>query len=159
MDIKIKDMETEDEIRGKAFVHWRTWHDTYPGLVSPDYLEKLTLEKCEEKAFRWLDNLLVAKVEDKVVGFVGYGQSTEEPEDGEIFALYVLPEYQRMGIGRMLMEAGLQKLKGYGKIHIWLLKENSRAFRFYESCGFLADGMEKISPSVGALGIRMTIER
>jgi ribosomal protein S18 acetylase RimI-like enzyme len=158
MDIEIKDMETEDEIRGKAYVHWRSWHDTYPGLVSPDYLEKLTLEKCEETAFRWPGNLLVAKDKDRVVGFIGYGQSTEDPEDGEIFALYVLPEYLGKGIGRQLMDAGLEKLKAYPKVHVWLLKENRRAFSFYEKCGFQSDGTEKLSPSVKAVGIRMTLE-
>ena len=159
MDIEIKKMETEDETRGKAFVHWRSWHDTYPGLVSQEYLDKLTLEKCEEIAFSWPDNLLVAKDKERVVGFVGYGQSTEEPEDGEIFALYVLSGYLGTGIGKRLMNAGLEKLKEYPKIHVWLLKENRRAFRFYEKCGFLPDGNEKMSPSVGAVGIRMTLNR
>ncbi len=159
MDIVIKKMETEDETRGKAFVHWRSWHDTYPGLVIQEYLDKLTLEKCEEIAFSWPDNLLVAKDKDRVIGFVGYGQSTEEPEYGEIFALYVLSEYRGMGIGRRLMDAGLEKLKEYPKIHVWLLKENRRAFRFYEKCGFQSDGTEKLSPSVNAVGIRMTLEK
>jgi ribosomal protein S18 acetylase RimI-like enzyme len=156
MDIQIKEMETEEEIRGKAFVHWRSWHATYPGLVSQDYLEKLTLEKCEEIAFKWPSGLLVAKDGDKVVGFIGCGQSMEEPGDGEIFSLYVLPEYLGMGIGKKLMEAGLEKLKAYSRIHVWLLKDNTRAFRFYEKCGFLADGLEKLSPSVDAIGVRMS---
>jgi ribosomal protein S18 acetylase RimI-like enzyme len=101
----------------------------------------------------------VAKDKDRVIGFVGYGQSTEEPEYGEIFALYVLSEYRGMGIGRRLMDAGLEKLKEYPKIHVWLLKENRRAFRFYEKCGFQSDGTEKLSPSVNAVGIRMTLEK
>jgi hypothetical protein len=40
-------METEDEIKGKAYVHWRAWHEAYPDLVSQEYLNQLTLEKCE----------------------------------------------------------------------------------------------------------------
>ena len=47
MDIVIKKMESDDEIRGKAYVYWRSWHEAYPGLVSEDYLDKLTLEKCD----------------------------------------------------------------------------------------------------------------
>ena len=61
MNIIIKAMETEAEIRGKAYVHWRAWQEAYPGLVSREYLEKLSLEKCEQMAFRFPENTLVAK--------------------------------------------------------------------------------------------------
>ena len=57
MSIVIKKMETEEEIRGKAFVHWRGWHDAYPGLVSQAHLDRLTLEECEKNAFRWTDRI------------------------------------------------------------------------------------------------------
>ena len=73
MCITIKKMETDDEIRGKAFVHWKSWQEAYPGLVDQAYLDKLTLEKCEEMAYRWPGNLLVAKDHERVVGFVGFG--------------------------------------------------------------------------------------
>ena len=71
MSILIKPMETDAEVRGKAYVHWKCWQETYPGLVSQEYLDKLTLAKCKELAFRWRDDLLVAKEGDRVVGFVG----------------------------------------------------------------------------------------
>ena len=43
MDMEIKSMETDEEIRGKAYVHWKAWHEAYPGLVSEAYLDNLTL--------------------------------------------------------------------------------------------------------------------
>ena len=92
MNIEIKKMETEEEIKGKAYVHWRCWHETYPGLVSREYLDKLTLQKCEEIAFQWPDNTMIAKDDGRVIGFVGYGASQEPDEAGEIFALYTLSE-------------------------------------------------------------------
>ena len=73
MPITIKPMETDEEIRGKAFVHWKCWQETYPGLVSQDYLDKFTLEKSEGKAFQWRDNILVAKEGGRVSGVEGYG--------------------------------------------------------------------------------------
>ncbi len=152
-------METEEETMGKAYVHWRSWHATYPGLVSPAYLNALTLEKCEEIARRWPDNILVAKDGVRVVGFVGYGESTEDAGAGEIYALYVLPEYCGTGVGLTLMRAGLERLGAYPRVYVWLLKENRRAFRFYQKCGFSPDGKEKLSPSVDAVGIRMVLDR
>ncbi len=160
MNIAIKKMETPEEIKGKASVHWRAWHEAYSGIVSQAYLDKLTLKKCEEIAFQWPDNILVAKDGDRVVGFVGYGKSGEEgPEAGEIFALYVLSEYYGTGVGLLLMNAGLEQLRDYSQIRLWLLKDNQRAFRFYQKCGFVADGKEKLSQTVGAVGIRMTLNR
>ena len=87
MNIIIKRMETDEEIKGKAFVHWKAWHEAYPDLVSQEYLDKLTYEKCESMAFSWRDNLLVAMDRNTVIGFVGYGDRGEEsPNAGEIFA-------------------------------------------------------------------------
>lgn len=33
MQITIKKMETDDEIRGKAYVHWKSWQEAYPGML------------------------------------------------------------------------------------------------------------------------------
>ena len=160
MKITLKKMETPEEIRGKAFVHWKSWHQAYPGIVSPQALEKLTLERCEEIAFNWPDNLIIARNGEQVIGFVGYGHRDEEPEGtGEIFALYVLEEYHGTGIGKKLMEAGLRQLKDCPEICLWTLKENRRAIRFYHKCGFREDGREKLNDYLKAVEIRMTLER
>lgn len=159
MAIQIKKMETEEEIRGKAYVHWYCWQTVYAGMVDQAYLEQLTLEKMEEKAFRSTDNVLVAKDDGRVVGFVGYGKSEEAgPEAGEIFTLYVLPAYFGTGLGLKLMNVALERLQDYRQIRVWLLKENKRADRFYQKCGFIPDGNEKLS-KMGAVGIRMTLNR
>lgn len=153
-------METDEEIRGKAYVHWSGWRTAYPGLVSSEYLNKLTLETCEQKAFLWRDNLLVAKEGERVIGFVGYGGRGEaEPDTGEVFALYVLPEYWGTGVAQKLMEAALSELSAYPKIALWMVKGNARANRFYEKCGFRPTGREKHVSSIGADGIELMLKR
>ncbi len=160
MNIVIKKMETDEEIKGKAFVHWKSWHESYPGIVSQDYLDRLTLEKCEQLAFRWKDHILIAKNDGRVVGFLGYGdRGDEDPDTGEIFALYVLSEYHGTGLGHRLMEEGLKQLKAYRNICLWVLKENLRAIRFYQKCGFVPDGAEVFSTIVSAAEIRMILKR
>ena len=160
MGIIIKKMETDDEIRGKAFVHWKSWHEAYPGIMSREYLDKHTLERCEKLAFRWGGNILVAKDGNRVVGFVGYGDRGEEaPKTGEIFALYVLSEYYGKGVAQQLMKTGLEQLNGYSQICLWVLKENNRAIRFYQKCGFLPDGEELVSQNAGSTEIRMVLTR
>ena len=152
--ITIKQMETDAEIRGKAYVHWSCWHEAYADVVSAAYLEKLTLEKCEQMAFQWRDNILVAKDGERVVGFAGYGEAA--PDTGELFALYVLKEYRGSGVAQSLMSAAAERLSAYPKIGLWVLKENPRAIRFYEKHGFRADGAQMRLESLDAVVCRMT---
>lgn len=145
MSIEIKPMESDDEIRGKAYVHWKAWQEAYAGIVDQAYLDALTLEKCTDIAFRWPDNLLVAKEDQKVVGFVGYGSSSDDalPETGEIFSIYILREYYDKKIGYALMSAAVEKLSAYKRIAVWALEGNQRAIKFYERYGFRFDGTRK----------------
>ena len=160
MGIILKKMETDEEIMGKAYVHWKSWHEAYTGIVSQEYLDKLTLEKCEKMAFSWPDNTIVAKENGNVIGFVCYGDRGEEaPDVGEIFALYVLADYYGKGVGRKLMDVGLEQIKHFSQVRLWVLKENRRAIRFYEKCGFQPDGTEMTSPNISATEIRMTLKR
>ena len=57
------------------------------------------------------------------------------------------------------MNAALAELAGHPRVCLWVLKENKRAIRFYETCGSRADGTEKYVETVGAAGIRMVLER
>ena len=158
MDITLKEMETEDEIRGKAYVHWKAWHEAYPAMISHEYLEKLTLKKCEKIAFSWPDNTIVAKDSDRVIGFVCFGNRGEEtPETGEIFALYLLSEYYGTGVALQLMNAGLDQLDGFSQVCLWVLKENKRAIRFYQKCGFYLNGEEMVSSNIDASEIKMVL--
>lgn len=162
MDITVKQMESDSEIRGKAYVHWKSWQDAYAGLVDQSYLDNHTLEKCTDIAFRWQDNLLVAKENDKVVGFVGYGAYRDDtlPEAGEVFAIYILKEYYDKKVGYKLMSAAIEKLSEYKKIAVWVLEGNHRAIKFYERCGFRFDGTKKqITLGTVNTEIRMVFNR
>ena len=145
MDIQIKPMETEAETRGKAYVHWKAWQEAYAGLVDPAYLDRMTLEKCTDIAFRWPDNLLVAKDGDRVIGFAGYGAYRDDtmPNTGEVYAIYILKDYYDRKIGYSLMRAAIERLTEYERIAVWVLEGNARAIRFYEKCGFKFDGTRK----------------
>ena len=68
-------------------------------------------------------------------------------------------KYQGRGIGRRLLEAALELLKDSREICLWTLKENRRAIRFYQKCGFEPDGAEKLNPRLEAAEIRMTYRR
>ena len=146
MDIIIKKIETEEEILGKAYVHWKSWHEAYQQIVAKSYLEKLTLKKCEEIAHSGIDKNWIAKDGEDVVGFITFGNCRDEDlEDAaEIFAIYVLEAYYGKGVGSLLMEKALEKLSDRKKIALWVFKENPRAIAFYRRFGFMPDGEERI---------------
>lgn len=162
MDIIIKKMETDEEKRGKAYVHWKSWQEAYPGIVSQEFLDNLSIEQCEKWAFEYPDNTLIAKDGDKVVGFVSYGtyRWEEEPdESGEIYAIYTLSDYYGTGVGKELMQAGLAAIPESKKVAVRVLKENARAIRFYEKFGFRSDGTELDDDILQAKEILMVMNR
>ncbi|WP_161951249.1 GNAT family N-acetyltransferase [Streptococcus suis] len=142
----IKPMESETEIQGKAYVHWKSWQEAYADLLPQEFLENVyTLERCQDWAVRYPQNILVALVDERVVGFTCYGASSQEDLQpaGEIYALYVLSDYYGQKIGYQLMQAALEKLQSYKQISLWVLEGNARAIAFYEKVGFRFDGVKK----------------
>ena len=163
MDIIIKPMETEEEIRGKAFVHWKSWQESYAGIVDAEYLSRMSVERCEESARRWPENTWVAKDGERVIGFTVAcricDKSGAQTGEGEVRAIYVLEEYQRLGIGYALMQQALKTLSGCRVVCVWVLKDNRKAIRFYERVGFRADGAEQdYTLGTPVRIIRMTLE-
>ncbi len=72
------DERAVDEIDGKGYVHYKSWQETYEGLIDDEYLKNMTEEKCKAIAHKWTNNILVAKDGDKVIGFVGYGKYRDD---------------------------------------------------------------------------------
>ena len=141
----ISPMKTEEEINGKAYVHYQSWQETYAGLVDEAYLKKRSLGSCRGIAHRWRDGILVAEMGENVIGFVAYGAYRDQtlPQCGEIYAIYVLREYHGKQVGYALMNAAFERLSDHAQIAVWVLKGNERAIRFYERYGFHFDGTEQ----------------
>ncbi len=145
--ITIREMHNDEhDVHGKAFVVWRGWHDSYSGLISRDFLDRLTLEKCIEISAGRTDGTLVALNEEgSVIGFASCGACRDEDltDTGEVYAIYVLKEYHGMHAGSALMRECLKRLSGYPAAVVWTLAENRKAIAFYEHMGFRKDGTEK----------------
>ncbi len=161
----IKRLETEDEIKGKAYVHFRAWKETYTGLIDQIYLDSRKLETSERIARKAFENgfpSLVAKDGDRVVGFADYGpcRSEDLTDAGEIYAIYILRDHYDTGTGRALMGKALEALSGYRKTAVWVLEGNERAIRFYQRCGFRFDGKkQELSLGTTVTEVRMVLER
>jgi GNAT superfamily N-acetyltransferase len=92
----------------------------------------------------------VAVRDGTVVGWVAAGPCRDGdrpgPDQGEVYACYVLPAWWRHGVGRILLThaTGALTASGRGDISLWVLEANKRARRFYESFGFAADGSRQL---------------
>lgn len=95
------------------------------------------------------DNFLV-EIGEETAGFLTVGACRDEELDpatsGEIWGIYLAPEFWRRGIGTALCQFGLKLLisRGYNQATLWVLKENAAARNFYEAMGFMVDGAERI---------------
>lgn len=145
MGVIIREMNRND-IEGKAYVHYKSWHETYTGLVPDKYMKNITLEKCVDITNKYPENTIVAIVDGKVVGFACYGQSRDEDlsNSGELIAIYILKSYQGRGIGKLMADACFEKMCDCRYVSVWVLSENYNAIGFYKNYGFEADGVKKI---------------
>jgi ribosomal protein S18 acetylase RimI-like enzyme len=87
---------------------------------------------------------LVAEEGGRVIGFAGFGPSRNEhapPGEGEVYALYVLPDRWRSGVGGRLLAAAERSLSdaGFEAAILWVLDSNDGARRFYEALGWRTD--------------------
>lgn len=160
-------MESPKDREGKAFVHYQSWIETYTGLMDGRVLASQTLERCRRVAERFPENtfvLLDRERDDRVAGFACYLRRAREfvsvPDASEIVALYVLREYQGLGLGRMLMEHCLAWLHR-PNVALMVLKGNEKAIGFYEHMGFRLTGREQTDRFNGGeiTELEMVLER
>lgn len=163
MEFYLRDGRAEDAEQ-KGLVHFTSWKETYTGLMSKEYLEKLQLESCINSARNYYQNNIVAIVDNLVVGFVGYLEDSRDissiKPSSEIMSIYLLKKYQKKGIGYALMQEALNRLT---KKHITLfvLKDNFVAINFYKKIGFKFTGHKIVQPIIGdeLIELEMVLER
>jgi ribosomal protein S18 acetylase RimI-like enzyme len=131
-----------------ARVHVDTWKAAYAGMVPDEVLSALSTGPREamwrESITRGFPDLVVAKENDQVAGFISFGACRDENvpgQVGEIYALYVLSAQWSQGVGRGLWLYARDRLMelGYQSVSLWVFAENARAIKFYLAAGFVLD--------------------
>lgn len=123
-------------------VHDLAWRNAYRGIIPGLALEKMISRRGEqwwERNIRRGGAVFVLEVCGVVAGYVSVGRSRMKrlSYSGEIFELYVHPDYQGLGFGKKLLEAGKAILRrnNLDDIAVRVLSDNERAGAFYGSCG------------------------
>lgn len=161
------DVATPADCRAIAEVHVASWRRAYAGILPAPYLASLSIR---ERELRWQHDLsehhtetvFVARLSEQVIGFgvVGPCRDTDAPADrGELWAIYVSPDYWRHGVGRQLWLAGLCRLRAdrYRTATAWVLAGNQRAINFYTHAGFIVEPASR--KQVNRDGIELDIIR
>jgi ribosomal protein S18 acetylase RimI-like enzyme len=137
-------------------IHVRTWRAAYEHVFGAARLAGMRAERRIEQWRGWLAqgvDAWVCEGEDgSIVGFVWIGASREAEREGELFAIYVLPEAWGSPAGRELMAVARDALRAaYPTSILWVLEDNPRARRFYEREGWSLDGGRKEEELLGAI--------
>jgi GNAT superfamily N-acetyltransferase len=105
---------------------------------------------------------------DGIVGYAFFGPETDvlgapwphplspagqQGQVAELYALYVHPAWWSTGTGRALMDRVLDttSVASYLSVRLWVLRDNSRARRFYERAGFAPDGASHTLEGLGGV--------
>ena len=130
------------DARSIADVHDAAWRDAYRGIIPGRELEKMVARRGPtwwRTAITRGTRLTVIDFDDKIAGYASYGRNRVPslPYGGEIFELYLAPEFQGLGFGRRLFDAARRDLAnhGFSSTLVWALADNDRALGFYEHLG------------------------
>src|SRR6516164_5788598 len=140
-DITIRPARPGDA-RGIARLDIETWRATYAGILSTPYLVGLSEQRREAG---WRSVILreprdVRVATDATEAIIGFGSCGPNRSDrffaGEVFTLYVAPDWQNQGIGRRLLITLFRRLvaTGHRSAIVWVLRDNPSRF-FYERLG------------------------
>jgi ribosomal protein S18 acetylase RimI-like enzyme len=133
----------ETDAQRIAEVYIETWRTTYAGSVPDRILINMSNERQSvywSRAIRsGTEIVAVAEGDDGrivAVGSAGANRSRGSPYAGEVYTLYVEPDFQNQGVGERLLAHlfGDMRAKGMNSAVIWVLAANPSRF-FYEVMG------------------------
>lgn len=137
MNFQIVKTDQQTDFEAIKEVYFQTWNYSYIGIVPQLFLDQLDKNIWHPEK-RW-NNTLVAIVSGKIVGVCSYGPARRKKYSGfgEIYSLYVLPQYQHQGIGKKLFQGALEILEQqFNQFYLTVLRDNLTARAFYEMFGF-----------------------
>ena len=125
-----------------ADTHDEAWRGAYQGVIPGVELEKLVTRRGADwwdSAIRKGSRIAILAFGDKVAGYANYGRNRARSlfYDGEIYELYLRPEYQGLGFGRRLFTSARRDLvqSGLKSLVVWALSDNDPAVEFYKALG------------------------
>jgi ribosomal protein S18 acetylase RimI-like enzyme len=132
----------EADVPAITAVHDEAWRLAYRGTIPGRELERMVARRGPTwwaGAIRRGSGLLVMRVTGITAGYASFGRNRAPMlgVSGEIYELYIKPEFQGIGFGRRLFAATRKELESRG-LHgtaVWALGDNTNACDFYRALG------------------------
>lgn len=150
LTIDIRKAEPRDA-EAVACVHHEAWQNAYAGIIPHRALNSMIGRRGRawwENAIRRAASVLVVEMGGDIVGYatIGRNRARELPQEGEIYELYLLPEYQGIGLGSYMFREcrSILKNSGLSGLAAWCLEDSANAVTFFRATGGMdvAEGME-----------------
>lgn len=150
LTIDIRKAEPRDA-REIADVHMEAWRGAYAGIIPHRALSSMINRRGADwwaNAIRRAATVLVVEIGGDIAGYatIGRNRARELRQQGEIYELYLRPEYQGIGLGSRLFAAARRALadNGLRGMVVWALEDNANALSFYAGAGGrdVAEGVE-----------------
>ena len=139
----------EDDIRAIAEIEIhpeiRKWDtDIHTEDVEKNY--RLFKKFFEELPENRNQEVLIAKIDDSVVGFLGIHRRSKRMEHVGEVGIMTHPDYQRKGIGTKLLKAAIRLAgkKGYRRLEANTLATNVAMRKIAQKAGFKLEGIRKM---------------
>ena len=139
--ISIRRAKTEDAT-ALSRVFDSAWREAYQGIIPGNELDKLINRRGPDwwdSAIRKGSRITILQFGERVAGYANYGRNRARSlfYDGEIYELYLRPEFQGLGFGRRLFTAARRDLNqsGLKSLVVWALSDNEPAMEFYRALG------------------------
>jgi ribosomal protein S18 acetylase RimI-like enzyme len=123
-------------------VHDAAWRYAYDGMIPAKELARIIARRGPrwwDRAIRRGTAILVIEVGGAICGYATFGPNRARnlAQKGEIYELYLKPEYQGVGLGTRLFLSARRELARFGcdSVVVWVLSENDNACRFYRNAG------------------------
>ncbi|WP_136658121.1 GNAT family N-acetyltransferase [Nitratireductor sp. XY-223] len=148
--VDVRRAEPDDAV-AISETHRAAWQHAYAGLIPFRTLMAMVERRGHSwwrRAIRGSTSILVLEVDGAVAGYatLGLNRARSLPQEGEIYELYLRPEYQGIGLGSRLFREARRLLASLGcrGMVVWTLEENDRAINFYQALGGIdiAEGSE-----------------
>lgn len=121
-------------------VYEESWRHAYQGVIPHAYLDAIPTGYWASAIDMPGRETLLLLDKENIVGVCSFGPSRFKKlvNWGEIFSIYLLPQYMGKGCGTQLLRSAIEELekRSYKKLFLWVLEENKRARSFYERLGF-----------------------
>ena len=122
-----------------------TWRDTYSTLLSETSIAKVTAEWHAPKVLEAeieRSSSFVAVAESISLAIVGMITAHSQDDLLSIARVYVLPEFQRQGVGKGLMEASYRAFPQARRVQLDVEEQNLKGRAFYRKLGFHEIGVK-----------------